>query len=225
MTEILPIAIAEGSDKLIADPDGDLVGELQPGVQARIADDGELIVSGPSLAKGYLGQPPMTEHPYRRSGRPTGPDGRAAGAQAGHDPTGWTRSIRDRTRVPSKRCPVGHAAMVGIPNEIGDERAVLVLQPAGQPVNDRTLAGKPKQSNSRDDRLPDPTQAVVLLHRPLAMTVAPILPEVIDPTALPDQIVVLSAIPVAGRDGRADRVALRRLLADLPAEDGDLAGR
>ena len=92
-------------------------------------------------------------------------------------------------------------------------------------MNDRPLAGEPKQSNSRDDRPPDPTQAVVLLHHPLAMTVAPMLPEVIDPIALPDQIVVLSAIPVAGRGGRADRVALRRLLADLPPEDGDLLSR
>jgi acyl-CoA synthetase (AMP-forming)/AMP-acid ligase II len=226
MTEILPIAIAEGADKLTADPDGDLVGELQPGVEARIAEDSELIVSGPSLAKGYLGQPPLTEHATGDLAVLRGRTVVLMGRKQDMIRRGGAQIYPGPYESAIEALPgVGHAAMVGIPNEIGDERAVLVLQPAGQPVNDRPLAGEPKQSNSRDDRPPDPTQAVVLLHHPLAMTVAPMLPEVIDPIALPDQIVVLSAIPVAGRGGRADRVALRRLLADLPPEDGDLLSR
>ena len=226
MTEILPIAIADGAEKLIADPDGDLVGELQPGVLARIADDGELIVSGPSLARGYLGEPPLTEHA-----------------------TGDLAILRERTVVLLGRKQdmiirgeaqiypavhesaiealpgIGHAALIGIPDEIGDERVVLVLQPAGQPVNERPLAGEPKQSNSRDDVVAGPAQVAVLLHHPLATAVAPLLAGVIDPSALPDQIVVLSAIPIDGRGRRPDRAALRRLLGDLPPDEADAGGR
>ncbi len=222
MAEMLPIAVAEGRDKLLADPDGDLVGELQPGVQARIAADGELIVSGPSLAKGYLGEPALTEHATGDLAVIRGRTVVLLGRKQDMIRRGAAQIYPAVHESAIEALPgVGHAAMVGLPNEIGEERIVLVLQPAGQPVNDQPLAGEPKQSNSRDDRPPDPTQVSVLLHHPLATAVAPILPDVIDPAALPDQIVVLSAIPTAGRGRRPDRVALRRLLADIPPEDRD----
>nr|BFE50983.1 hypothetical protein GCM10017745_44100 [Saccharothrix mutabilis subsp. capreolus] len=60
MTEILPVAIATGEEKIAHG--GDLLGRPLPGVRARIADDGELLVSGPNLCRGYLGEPPLTEH-------------------------------------------------------------------------------------------------------------------------------------------------------------------
>src|SRR5690606_34901509 len=53
MTEILPVAIADGNDKLAYSGPGDYVGRLMPTIDARI-DDGELILAGPGLAT-YLG--------------------------------------------------------------------------------------------------------------------------------------------------------------------------
>ncbi|GAA2844495.1 class I adenylate-forming enzyme family protein [Streptosporangium fragile] len=60
MTEALPIAVASAREKLAHDG-GDLLGAPLPGVGVRIADDGELFVSGPHLARGYLGEEPLQE--------------------------------------------------------------------------------------------------------------------------------------------------------------------
>ncbi|MGJ6965458.1 AMP-binding protein [Streptosporangium sp. G11] len=60
MTEALPIAIASAGEKL-AQAEGDLLGVPLPGVGVRIAEDGELFVSGPHLAQRYLGEEPLRE--------------------------------------------------------------------------------------------------------------------------------------------------------------------
>ncbi|WP_436757999.1 AMP-binding protein [Streptosporangium sp. V21-05] len=60
MTEALPIAIASAEEKL-AQTGGDLLGVPLPGVGVRIAEDGELFVSGPHLAQRYLGEEPLRE--------------------------------------------------------------------------------------------------------------------------------------------------------------------
>ncbi|WP_433369706.1 class I adenylate-forming enzyme family protein [Streptosporangium sp. CA-115845] len=60
MTEALPIAIASAREKL-AQAEGDLLGAPLPGVGVRIAEDGELFVSGPHLARCYLGEEPLRE--------------------------------------------------------------------------------------------------------------------------------------------------------------------
>ncbi|MEU8038184.1 class I adenylate-forming enzyme family protein [Streptosporangium sp. NPDC049078] len=60
MTEALPIAIASAHEKL-AQAEGDLLGEPLPGVGVRVAEDGELFVSGPHLARRYLGEEPLRE--------------------------------------------------------------------------------------------------------------------------------------------------------------------
>ena len=60
MTEILPVAIADGAEKLArSEADGDWVGRLVAGVVARIDDD-ELVLDGPSRAS-YLGEPATAE--------------------------------------------------------------------------------------------------------------------------------------------------------------------
>lgn len=64
MTEIVPVAIAAAADKLAhaeAAAGGDLLGAPLPGVTARIADDGELFLSGPNLCLTYLGEEPHQE--------------------------------------------------------------------------------------------------------------------------------------------------------------------
>ncbi|MBT2208373.1 class I adenylate-forming enzyme family protein [Actinomadura sp. NEAU-AAG7] len=66
MTEILPVAIASAEEKLAhvaSGAGGDLLGAPLPGVGARPADDGELLLSGPNLCRGYLGAEPLTELP------------------------------------------------------------------------------------------------------------------------------------------------------------------
>ncbi len=59
MTEILPVAIADGDEKLAFDGPGDYVGELMGAIDARI-DGGELVVAGEGLGS-YLGEPPLAE--------------------------------------------------------------------------------------------------------------------------------------------------------------------
>ncbi|MEO3782092.1 class I adenylate-forming enzyme family protein [Actinocorallia sp. B10E7] len=61
MTEIVPVAVASAREKLGHEGGGDLLGEPLPGVSARIAEDGELLLSGPNLCRGYLGEPEHTE--------------------------------------------------------------------------------------------------------------------------------------------------------------------
>ena len=62
MTEILPVAQVSLEEKLAYEGTGDLLGALMPGIRARIAEDDELLLSGPALFDRYLGGPPVTEH-------------------------------------------------------------------------------------------------------------------------------------------------------------------
>ena len=62
MTEMGPVASVGLEEKLAYAGPGDFVGTLLPGVTARTSADGELLVRGPGLFRGYLGQPPVTEH-------------------------------------------------------------------------------------------------------------------------------------------------------------------
>lgn len=66
MTEIVPVAVATADEKLAhtaSGADGDLLGAPLPGVGARVAEDGELLLSGPNLCRGYLGADPLAELP------------------------------------------------------------------------------------------------------------------------------------------------------------------
>jgi len=62
MTEMLPVARVRMEDKAAERGLGDLVGAPFAEVQARLAPDGELLLRGPHLFRGYLGQPPVQEH-------------------------------------------------------------------------------------------------------------------------------------------------------------------
>ncbi|CCH31121.1 class I adenylate-forming enzyme family protein [Actinosynnema sp. NPDC047251] len=182
MTEILPVAIATADEKI--GHGGDLLGRPLPGVSARLAPDGELLVSGPNLCRGYLGEPPLTEH--------------ATGDLARWDDdrlvlTGRKKDmiIRGRTNVyPGLYEPaiadlpgVAGAVMVGVPDAIGDERIVLVLT-----ALPGTSAG-------------------------LAQRVRAALPDLIDASALPDEVVLVDELPLAGRLRKIDRTALRERFA------------
>ncbi len=126
MTEILPVAIADGDEKLAFEGAGDFVGELMPSISARIVD-GELEVSGAGLAS-YLGEAPFaslkTGDLARLDGRRVILSGRAK-----------EMFIRGTTNVYPGLYEsviagirgVSEAALVGVPDEFGDDSIVLAV--------------------------------------------------------------------------------------------------
>jgi acyl-CoA synthetase (AMP-forming)/AMP-acid ligase II len=61
MTEILPVSRVSLTDKIAYRGEGDLVGDCFPGVHARLSAEYELMLRGPNLFSGYVGEPPCTE--------------------------------------------------------------------------------------------------------------------------------------------------------------------
>ncbi|RMI35345.1 class I adenylate-forming enzyme family protein [Nocardia stercoris] len=183
MTEVLPVAVISGSAKLAFRGDGDPLGPPADGVVARIAADGELLLSGPALCRGYLGEPPLTEVG-------TGDLARFDGDLLVLTGRKKDMMIRGKTNIyPGLYEPaitaldgVRDAVLVGIPDGMGDE--LIVLAVVAEPG------------------------AVDLVAR-----VRRELPARMDHSALPDKIVVVERIPVTGRTRKPDRAALRRELA------------
>lgn len=198
MTEILPVAIADGDDKLRHAGPGDLVGPTVPSVHARIVDD-ELVLSGPGLALGYLGEWP--QHPLRelRTGDlariETGPDGERL-VLLGRRKDMFIRGTQNV--YPGLYEPliaglpgVGEALLVGVPDAIGDDRLVLAVVPAESPP------------------------ATPMTEHPVAVAVRRALPGLMDAGALPDVVVAVPSVPRSGRGAKPDRAALAADLAGL----------
>jgi acyl-coenzyme A synthetase/AMP-(fatty) acid ligase len=61
MTEILPVSLIEMREKLEYSDDGDILGKCLPGVTAKLAIDGELVLRGTNLCNRFLGEPPLKE--------------------------------------------------------------------------------------------------------------------------------------------------------------------
>ncbi|MGW4426189.1 AMP-binding protein [Streptosporangium sp. NPDC004631] len=132
MTEALPIAVASAREKL-TQAEGDLLGAPLPGVGVRIADDGELFVSGPHLARRYLGEEPLREVATGDLVRLE--EGRLVLLGRKKD-----MILRDGVNIyPGLYEPavaalpgVAEAAIVGLADpETGDEEVVLAVIPAG----------------------------------------------------------------------------------------------
>jgi len=200
MTEMLPVAIADGADKLAFGGDGDLVGTLVPSAAARI-DAGELVLSGPGLALGLLAPGSVSVEPIGelRTGDlarlEPGRDGRRLILQG----RAKDMLIRGTTNVyPGLIEPVvatihgvAECLLVGVPDAIGDDRLVLAVVPAKDAP-----------------RGPDPAH-------PLAVSVAAVLPRLIDAACLPDLVVALAELPRSGRGAKPDRAALAAAVARL----------
>ncbi|MEV0666725.1 class I adenylate-forming enzyme family protein [Actinomadura luteofluorescens] len=129
MTEILPVAIASAREKLAHDGPGDLLGAPLPGVGARLAGDGELLLSGPNLCRGYLGADPVAE-------LPTGDLARLDGGRLVLTGRKKDMLIRGKFNLyPGLYEPsiaalpgVAEAAIVGVPDpRTGDEEVVLAV--------------------------------------------------------------------------------------------------
>ena len=208
MTEVLPIAIADGREKLafasgaeaeFTAPDGtgegDFLGEPLPAVGIRVAADHELFVRGPNMCRGYLGEDLMVEHATGDLVRVDhGGAGRPRLVMIGRKKD---MIIRGKTNIyPALYEPVisavhgvRQAVMVGVPDDIGDEAVWLAV-------------------------VPGPDEAATALKARLARE----LPRIIDESALPDIIEILEAIPSSGRHRKPDRAALRELFAGQAAQ-------
>ena len=214
MTELLPIAIADGAEKLafasgaeaeLTAPDGsgegDFLGAPLPAVHLRVAEDHELLASGPNMCRGYLGQPDMSEHATGDLVRLDhgGPDGSPRLVMIGRKKD---MIIRGKTNIyPALYEPligrvhgVAQAVLVGVPDGIGDESVWLAVVPA---------AGE------------DPGKVRARLLREL--------PRLIDESALPDRIEIMHELPVNGRHRKTDRAKLREDFAAVVAGTPDLA--
>ncbi|MCW2902931.1 MAG: AMP-dependent synthetase and ligase [Streptosporangiaceae bacterium] len=199
MTEILPVAIASAADKLAhteGGAEGDLLGEPLPGIAAKPSEDGELVLSGPNLCLGYLGEPPLTELP--------------TGDLARLDESGRLVLVGRKTDMiirgafnlyPGLYEPavaaldgVAEAAIVGLPDpRTGDEEVVLAVVGSAGPGS--------------ADRAGEAGLAARLRHA---------LPGVLDAAALPDRIEVLAGLPRSGRGRKVDRERLRELVRYPP---------
>ncbi|WP_072314140.1 class I adenylate-forming enzyme family protein [Agrococcus sp. Marseille-P2731] len=213
MSEILPVAIADGREKLRASSAGDLVGAVVPSVDARI-DDGELVLSGPGLARAYLHELPDELAEVRTGDLARIDDGRLTLLGRKKDMLlRGTQNIYVGLYEPliASLPGVADAAMVGVPDAIGDDRVVVAVVPASGGTG-----------GARDGLVPDPAH-------PLARRVAAALPGLIDHGALPDLVVAIGALPRRGRMRKPDRAALVALVTPLldaastPPGRGELA--
>jgi acyl-CoA synthetase (AMP-forming)/AMP-acid ligase II len=144
MTEILPVAIADGVQKLAAPPaEGDAVGRIVPSVDARIVD-GELILRGRGLARGYLGRGRLAELVTGDLARIDDGNLTLLGRRKDMFIRG-TQNVYPGLYEPLIAGIPGvvDAAMVGVPDTIGDDRIVVaVVGEAGiAKTVERTLPG------------------------------------------------------------------------------------
>jgi acyl-CoA synthetase (AMP-forming)/AMP-acid ligase II len=130
LTEMFPAAAVESAAKTAFTGDGDLAGDLLPGVDARIDAAGQVLLSGPNAADRYLGEAPMTEVA-------TGDAGRlrhrtlVLGGRLKDMILRGAENIYPGLYEPSLHVPgVALAVVVGVPDGAGDERVVAVVQPA-----------------------------------------------------------------------------------------------
>ncbi|MES2171765.1 MAG: class I adenylate-forming enzyme family protein [Actinomycetota bacterium] len=186
MTEILPVAIADAGEKLAFDGLGDYVGEL---LSPAAIVDGELVLSGPGLAIGYLGSEPLEK-------LETGDLARIDGNRLVLLGRRKEMFIRGSTNVyPGLYEPViagltgvAEVAMIGVPDGIGDDRIVLVVVPAA-------------------DAPPAPTR-----RHPVLESVSAALPGLIDAAVMPDDYVAVPSLPKSGRSGKVDRSSVAELV-------------
>ena len=191
MTEIVPVAIADGAEKLSrADADGDYAGRLVPSVRARL-DDGELVVAGPGLASGYLGEPPLSEVRTGDLARLDGDQLTLLGRKKDMFIRG-TQNVYPGLYEPviAGLPGVREAVMTGLPDAIGDDLIIVLVVPEEHPP------------------------AALDAGHPLALAVTRALPGLIDAGVMPDAVFAAPPLPRSGRSRKVDRAAIARLVAD-----------
>lgn len=129
LTELFPAAAVEAAEKADYTGEGDLVGDLLPGVRGRVDETGQLLLAGPSACDRYLGEPP-------RPWVATGDAARIEGARvvlAGRCKDMILRraeNIYPGLYEPALHVPgVNLAVLVGVPGGDGDEQLVALVEP------------------------------------------------------------------------------------------------
>ncbi|HWH97472.1 MAG TPA: class I adenylate-forming enzyme family protein [Pseudolysinimonas sp.] len=190
MTEILPVAIADGAEKVARDDsEGDYAGRLVRSVHARL-DGGELVLAGPGLAAGYLGEPPLTEVRTGDFARLDGDELVLLGRKKDMFIRGTQNVYPGLYEPVIAGIPgVRDAVMTGVADEIGDDRIVVLVVPEI-----------------------DPPASLDAGH-PLARSVARALPGLIDAGVIPDAVFASPEFPRSGRSGKLDRRAIARQIS------------
>ncbi|WP_436521540.1 class I adenylate-forming enzyme family protein [Actinoplanes sp. HUAS TT8] len=128
LTEVFPAAAIEATAKAAHDGDGDPVGELLPGVRARLTPAGELQLAGAGVCDRYLGAEPhewvSTGDIARVGGRNVVLAGRAKDMILRR-----AENIYPGLYEPSLHVPgVSLAVLVGVPAGDGDEDVVAIVE-------------------------------------------------------------------------------------------------
>lgn len=198
LTEAGPVVTASDADKVNWDGKGDYLGKLMPGTSARISESGEIVLSGPSLFSGYLGQDEL-------------PPG-------GDFATGDLGEIVERDGEPALVL-VGRAKDMII-------RAAVNIYPATLEADLREITNGSGQKILRDAALiglwdeDKQDEAVVLCWQPAAgvnvteAEVARRAAAVTGTSAAPDHLLLCDPMPVRGRLNKVDKVELRRRAAE-----------
>jgi acyl-CoA synthetase (AMP-forming)/AMP-acid ligase II len=165
LTEVFPAAAVESAAKAAFSAEGDLVGELLPGVRARVGDDGQLLLAGPNAADRYLGEEPMEWVATGDIGRIDGSTV-VLGGRCKDMILRGAENIYPGLYEPALHVPgVELAVIVGVPAGDGDERVVAVVQPAAdaspEDVRDALRAPLERMGSARPD-------AVVFAEVPLS---------------------------------------------------------
>jgi acyl-CoA synthetase (AMP-forming)/AMP-acid ligase II len=186
LTEMVPVAYVDVDEKLAYEGEGDLVGRPLPGISARLARDGELLLRGPNLCSGYLGHPPLRELATGDLARID--EGRLVLLGRRKDMMiRGSHNIYPELYEPAieRIAGVRRCALVGVYDErAADERIVLNVE-AEPGVDDRALKARVCNALRRG-------------------------PSRIDDAAYPDLILV-APLPVCGRSSKVDRERLRAL--------------
>lgn len=128
LTEVFPAAAVEATAKAAFDQAGDLVGDLLPGVRARLDDAGELHLAGAGVCDRYLGSEP---HEWVATGDLARLDDRRV-VLAGRRKDMILRAaenIYPGLYEPSLHVPgVSLAVLVGVPAGDGDETLVALIE-------------------------------------------------------------------------------------------------
>ena len=189
MTEILPVSVVSLEEKLAYEGTGDLLGTPIPSVCARVAEDGELLLSGPALFDRYLGGLHVAEHATgdlaRIEGRRIVLLGRAKDmiirGDANIYPELYEPLIESIAGV--RRC-----ALIGLYRErLANEYVVLVVEPEPGTDVDELLGRLRRELRTGD------------CH--------------IDAAAQPDLILAMT-LPETGRALKVNKAALRALVQE-----------
>jgi olefin beta-lactone synthetase len=140
LTELFPAAVVEAAAKAAFEEPGDLVGELVPGVRARISDSGQVLLAGPAACDRYLGEPRQEWVSTADVGQLT-PGGQPGGGQQASGQrlvlAGRSKDmiLREAENIypglyePALHVPgVSLAVMVGLPADDGDELVAALVE-------------------------------------------------------------------------------------------------